>query len=222
MSPQHSCPVHNEQPAGAVTAGSPQTDPPPPPMVRSRMPCTPLRVCAPSPASQSGQHPHSLTLNVTVQVQSPHTPMVRSGMPCTPLRVCAPPHRFPIGANTLTAVKCNCAGSPHTPHGQPKDAVHSPVSVRTILWLPNRGQHPSFVDGRCHCVGSPNTPHGQLKDAVHSPASVRTILWLPNPGTVQAITTHSMVSSGMPCTPLRVCAPPHRFPIRANTLIHSH
>ena len=45
-SPQHSRPVHSEQPAGAITAGLPQTDTHP--MVSSRMPCTPLRVCAPS------------------------------------------------------------------------------------------------------------------------------------------------------------------------------
>ena len=88
MSPQHSHPVHSEQPAGAVTVGSPQTDTHP--MVRSGTPCTPLRVCAPSLASQSGQHPYSLMLNVTVQ-----------------------------------------ARSPHTPHGQVRDAVHSPASVRT-------------------------------------------------------------------------------------------
>ena len=92
-----------------------------------------------TPASQSGP---TLSLLLNVTVQAPHThPMVSPRMPCTPLRVCAPSSGFPIRANTLTAVKCNCAGSTHTPHGQPKDAVHSPASVRTILWLPNPGQH---------------------------------------------------------------------------------
>ena len=70
----------------------------------------------------------------------------------------------------------------HTPWSA-KDAVHSPVSVRTTLWLPNRRQHPdSLMLNATGQALSPHTPHGQLKDAVHSPASVRTILWLPNPG----------------------------------------
>ena len=119
-----------------VTVQAPHTYP----MVSPRMPCTPLRVCAPPPLPNPGQHPHSLMLNVTEQTPHTHT-MVSPRMPCTPLRVCTPSSGFPIWANTLTAVKCNCAGSTHTPHGQLKDAVHSPASVRTILWLPNPGQH---------------------------------------------------------------------------------
>ena len=64
------------------------------PMVSSRMPCTPLRVCAPSPASQSGLAPSSM-LSATVLVHRKPTrththPVVSSRMPCTPLRVCAP------------------------------------------------------------------------------------------------------------------------------------
>ena len=44
-----------------------------------------------------GQHPHSPTLNVTVQAR--HTPpMVSPRMPCTPLRVCAPSSGFAIRA----------------------------------------------------------------------------------------------------------------------------
>ena len=98
-SPQHSRPVHSEQPAGAITAGLPQTDTHP--MVSSRMPCTPLRVCAPPQLPNPGQHPHSLMSNVTVQAHPPPPPMVSPSMPCTPLRVCAPSSGFPIRANTI-------------------------------------------------------------------------------------------------------------------------
>ena len=73
----------------------------------------------------------SLLLNVTVQ--APHThPMVSPRMPCTPLRVCTPSSGFPIQANTIINVKCNCAGSlqtnSHTPHGQPTDNIHCPTA----------------------------------------------------------------------------------------------
>ena len=59
------------------------------PMVSSRMPCTPLRVCAPSSASQSGLAPSSV-LSATVLVHRKPThihthPVISSRMPCTPL-----------------------------------------------------------------------------------------------------------------------------------------
>ena len=65
------------------------------PMVSSRMPCTPLRVCAPSPASQSGLAPSSM-LSATVLVHRKPTrththPVVSSRMPCTPA------HHPPLG-----------------------------------------------------------------------------------------------------------------------------
>ena len=70
--------------------GSPQTNWHTHPVVSSRMPCTPLRVCAPSPASQSGLAPSSM-LSATVLVHRKQLhPVVSSRMPCTPLRVCTP------------------------------------------------------------------------------------------------------------------------------------
>ena len=77
------------------------------------------------------------------------------------------------------------AGSQQTnsPHGQLKDAVHSPTSVRTILRFPIRAS--TIISVKCNCTGSPQTnshthpPSDQLKDAVHSPMSVRTILCFP-------------------------------------------
>ena len=121
-----------------------------------RMPCTPLGVCAPSPASQSGQHPHSLTLNGTVQVQSPHTPMVRSGMPCTPLRVCTPPHRFPIQANTLTAVKLTV----QAPHTHP--IVSSRMPCNPLRVCASSSGFPIWANTltavKCNCAGSPHPP----------------------------------------------------------------
>ena len=73
-------------------------------------------------------------------MQAHHTHlMVSPRMPCTPLWVCAPSSGFPIQANTIIHVKCNCAGSPqtnsHTPwsaHGQ-----HAlPYSVHTTASFP--------------------------------------------------------------------------------------
>ena len=77
------------------------------------------------------------------------------------------------------------AGSQQTnsPHGQLKDAVHSPTSVRTILRFPIRAS--TIISVKCNCTDSPQTnshthpPSDQLKDAVHSPMSVRTILRFP-------------------------------------------
>ena len=111
------------------------------PMVSSRMPCTPLRVCAPSPASQSGLAPSSM-LSATVLVHRKPTrththPVVSSRMPCTPLRVCAPSparlaslmlsanvlvHRKPTNTHTLwsaqgcRALPYECAHHPPLPN----------------------------------------------------------------------------------------------------------
>ena len=46
-------------------------------------------------------------------------------MPCTPLWVCAPSSGFPIQANTIINVKCNCAGSSQTnSHPPPPWSAH--------------------------------------------------------------------------------------------------
>ena len=100
-------------------SGSPQTNSLTHQVVSSRMPCTPLRVCAPSHASQSGLAP-SLMLSATVLV-----------------------HRKP----TRT----------HTPSGQLKDAVHSPTSVRTIPCLPIRAS--TIITVLVHC--KPTHTHTQ-------------------------------------------------------------
>ena len=59
------------------------------------------------------------------------------------------PPRFPIRATAITDVECNCAGSPpingHTHHGQHKDAVHSPTSVRTIICASQSELLPSLL-----------------------------------------------------------------------------
>ena len=56
--------------------------------------------CAHHPlSSQSGQHPHSLMLNGTVQARSPHTPWSAQGCRALPCE-CAHQSRFPIRANT--------------------------------------------------------------------------------------------------------------------------
>ena len=89
------------------------------PMVSSRMPCTPLRVCAPSPASQSGLAPSSM-LSATVLVHRKPT-RTHTHTPCgqlkdavhSPTSVRTMP-RFPIRASTIIDVKCNCTGSVHT------------------------------------------------------------------------------------------------------------
>jgi len=60
------------------------------------------------------------------------------------------------------------AGSQQTnsPHGQLKDAVHSPTSVRTIPRFPIRAS--IIIDVKCNCTGSPHTnlhtptPHERL------------------------------------------------------------
>ena len=65
------------------------------PMVSSRMPCTPLRVCAPSPASQSGLAPSSM-LSATVLVH--HTP------PCTPPH---PPLGGPVPSVMFSTINCS-------------------------------------------------------------------------------------------------------------------
>ena len=89
------------------------------PVVSSRMPCTPLRVCAPSPASQSGLAPSSM-LSATVLVHRKPT-CTQTHTPCGQLKdaVHSPTSvrtipRFPIQASTIIDVKCNCTGSPHT------------------------------------------------------------------------------------------------------------
>ena len=111
------------------------------PMVSSRMPCTPLRVCAPSPASQSGLAPSSM-LSATVLVHRKPThihthPVISSRMPCTPLQVCAPSPASQSGLapSSMLSATVLVHRKPthiHTPCGQLKDAVHSPTSVRTI------------------------------------------------------------------------------------------
>ena len=95
--------------------------------------------------------------------------MVSTRTLCTPLRVCTPSPCFQICGVAITDVKCNCAGSPHfnwhTPNGQPKDAVHSPTSVRTIPLAAQ--QVPSLL-----LVASATVlvhRDGQPNDAVHSP-----------------------------------------------------
>ena len=77
-------------------------------------------------------------------------------------------------------VKCNCAGSPHIPHGQ----LRMPCTPLRVCAPPHRFpiRANTLSAVKCNCAGSPHTPHGQPKDAVHSPVSVHTILWLPNPG----------------------------------------
>ena len=102
--------------------------------------------CAHHPlASQSGPT-LSLLLNVTVQAHHTH-PMVSPRMPCTPLRVCAPSSGFPIRANTIIHIKCNCAGSPqtnlHTPHSQPTDNMHCPTACTPPPASPSRPAPPS-------------------------------------------------------------------------------
>ena len=107
--------------------------------------------------------------------------MVSLRMPCTPLRVCAPSPASQFGPTpSFIDVKCNCAGSITT---------HTPWSAQGRRALPCECAHHPLASQSGHCAGS--------------------------------ITKHPMVSSGMPCTPLRVCAPSHRFPIRANTIIHA-
>ena len=78
------------------------------PMVSSRMPCTPLRVCAPSPASQSGLAPSSM-LSATVLV---HRKPTRTHTPCGQLKdaVHSPTSvrtipRFPIRASIIDVVQ---------------------------------------------------------------------------------------------------------------------
>ena len=146
-----------------------------------------------------------------------HSPASVRTIPCFPIRAtpsfmdvkcnCAGSITPPRSAQGCRALPFECAHHPTAsqsgptlslllnvvmqglathPPSRPKDAVHSPASVRTILlWLSNPGQHHHSFDGRCNCAGSPHTPHGRLR---------------------------------MPCTPLRVCAPPHRFPFGANTV----
>ena len=89
------------------------------PMVSSRMPCTPLRVCAPSPASQSGLAPSSV-LSATVLLHRKPT-LSHTHTPCGQLKdaVHSPTSvrtipRFPIRASIIIDVKCNCTGSVHT------------------------------------------------------------------------------------------------------------
>ena len=109
------------------------------PMVSSRMPCTPLRVCAPSSASQSGLAPSMLSATVLVHRKPTHIhthPVISSRMPCTPLWVCAPSSASQSGlASLMLSANVLVHRKPtdtHTPSGQLKDAVHSPTSVRTI------------------------------------------------------------------------------------------
>ena len=94
-----------------------------------------------TPASQSGP---TLSLLLNVTVQAPPPPKVSPRMPCTPLRVCAPSSGFPIRANTIIHIKCNCAGSSqtnsHTPHGQPTDNMHCPTAC-TPPPATHPGQH---------------------------------------------------------------------------------
>ena len=166
------------------------------PMVSSRMPCTPLRVCAPSPASQSGLAPSSM-LSATVLV---HRKPTRTHTPCGQLKdaVHSPTSVrtipcFPIRASTIIDVKRNCTGSPqtnshtHTPCGQLKDAVHSPTSVRTISRFPIRAG--TIINVKCNCTGSPQTNLHTNTHPLWSAQGCRALPYecahhppLPNPG----------------------------------------
>ena len=114
------------------------------PLVSSRMPGTPLRVCAPSPASQSGLAPSSM-LGATVLVHRKPT-RTHTHTPCGQLKdaVHSPTSvrtipRFPIRASTIIDVKCNCTGSLHT-------NLHPPPP-------PPRGPVPSVMFSTMNCSG---------------------------------------------------------------------
>ena len=152
--------------------------------------------------------------------------MVSSRTPCTPLRVCTPSPCFPICGIAVTDVKCNCAGSPHFD----THPMYSPRTPCTLLQVcaPSR-----LLPNRCHrycwwqvqlCWFTTHIPDGHPNDAVHSPERLHTTpsleIWAStsqfrppsSSATVQVhqtpTDTHPMVSPRMPCTPLRVCAPP--------------
>ena len=58
----------------------------------------------------------------------------------------------------------------NSPHGQLKDAVHSPTSVRTIPRFPIRAS--TIIDVKCNCTGSPHTnlhPTPHPHEQVHHP-----------------------------------------------------
>ena len=142
------------------------------PVVSSRMPCTPLRVCAPSSASQSGLAPSMLSATVLVHHKPTHIhthPVISSRMPCTPLWVCAPSSASQSGLASLM-LSANVLV-----HRKPTD-THTQWSAQGCRALPYEcAHHPCFpiwastiIDVKCNCTGSPHTnlhtptPHERL------------------------------------------------------------